>query len=97
MQVGFTVLEWSKLHMYQTFAIFKNYFRDRIHMDYTDSDALIMSIKSDDLFVDLKSQPQLRDLIDFSSIPANHPSGVGSRTTRHLVWPAILKTSAVEI
>ena len=36
-----------------------------------------MTIKSDDLFVELKSHPHLCDLIDFSSIHANHPSGVG--------------------
>ena len=77
MQVGFVVLKWSKLHMYKTYAIFKDYFKDRLHMDYTDTDALIMSIKSNDYFVELKSQRQLRELIDFSSIPANYPSGVG--------------------
>ena len=46
-------------------------------MDYTDTNAVIMSIESDDLYVELKSHPQLRDLFDFSSILANHPSGVG--------------------
>ena len=63
--------------MYQTYAIFKDYFGDRLHINYMDTDALIMSIKSDDLFAELKSQTQRRELIDFSSIPANHPCGVG--------------------
>ena len=57
-------------------AILKDDFVGRFHMNYTDTDARIMSIESDELFVELKSNPQLRDLIDFSSIPANHPSGI---------------------
>ena len=46
-------------------------------MGYTDTDALLIIVESDDLYVELKSQPQLRDLIDFSSIPADHPSDIG--------------------
>ena len=65
MQVGFTVLEWSKLHMYKTYATLKDYFGDRLRMGFTDTDALILIVESDDLFTELKSQPQLRDLIDF--------------------------------
>ena len=37
--------------MYKTYATLKNHFGDRMHMDYTDTDALIMSIESDDLYV----------------------------------------------
>ena len=62
--------------MYKTYATLKDYFGERMRMCYTDTDAFIMHIKSDDLFVELKSQPALRDLIDFSVFPANHPSGV---------------------
>ena len=62
--------------MYKTFATLKDYFGERMHMCYTDTDAFILPIKSDDLFVELKSQPVLRKLIDFSVLPANHPSGV---------------------
>ena len=63
--------------MYKTYATLINYFGDCFHIDYTDTDALIISIESDDLYVQLKSHQQLRDLIDFSSIQANHPSDVG--------------------
>ena len=66
--------------MYNTYANFKDHFGERLHMDYRDTDASIMSIESADLYVELKSQPQLRGLIDFSSIPVNHPSGVGEPT-----------------
>ena len=63
--------------MYKTYATLKDHFGGRLRMGYTDTDALILIVASDDLYVELKSQPQLRDLIDFSSIPSNHPSGVG--------------------
>ena len=46
-------------------------------MCYTDTDAFILHIKSKDLFLELKSKPELRNLIDFSVIPANHPSSTG--------------------
>ena len=63
--------------MYKTYAILKDYFSGRHRMGYTDTDVLILIVESDDLYKELKTQPQLRELIDFSSIPSNHPSGVG--------------------
>ena len=51
LQLGFCILEWSKLHMYKTYATLKDYFGERMHMCYTDTDAFILHIKSDDLFV----------------------------------------------
>ena len=63
--------------MYKTYAAFKDYFGGRLRMGYTDTDAFIFIIESDDAYAEIKSQPQLRDIVDFSSIPANHPSGVG--------------------
>ena len=76
LQLGFCILEWSKLHMYKTYSTLKDHFAERMHMCYTDTDAFILHIKSEDLFVEIKSHPALRDLMDFSVIPANHPSGV---------------------
>ena len=63
--------------MYKPYAILKDDFGDRFHMDYTDTDAFIMSVESDDLYVELKSHPQLGDLMDFYSNSAIHSSGVG--------------------
>ena len=51
--------------MFKTNAILKDYFGDRFLMGYTDTDALLLIVKSEDLYVEIKSQPQLRDLIDF--------------------------------
>jgi hypothetical protein len=45
-------------------------------MCYTDTDAFILHIKSDDLFVEVKGQSAFRDLMDFAVFPANHPCGV---------------------
>ena len=63
--------------MYQTYAKLKDHFQQRMRMCYTDTDAFILHIKSDYLFLELKSQPKLRELIDFSVIPASHISGTG--------------------
>ena len=54
-------------------------------MCYTDTESFILHIKSEDLFIELKSHPELRDLIDFS---------VFQRVIE--VVPAILKTRPLE-
>ena len=63
--------------MYKTYVTLKDYFGGRLRMGYTDTDALILIVESDDLYKELKTHQQLRNLIDFSSIPSNHPNGVG--------------------
>lgn len=63
--------------MYTAYAQLKDYFGNRMRMCYTDTDAFILHIKSDDIFVELKSHPELRDMFDFSVIPPSHPSGTG--------------------
>lgn len=62
--------------MYKTYAVLKDYFGERMRMYYTDTDAFILHIKSDDLFVGVKGQHALRDLMDFFVFLANDPSGV---------------------
>ena len=61
--------------MYKTYATFKDYFGKRMRMCYTDTDAIILHKKSDDLFVELKSMQIMRNLIDYSVFPDNYPSG----------------------
>ena len=41
-QVGFAVHEYSKLHMYRTYATLKDNFGPRMHMLYTDTYSLIL-------------------------------------------------------
>ena len=77
-QIGFAILEYSKLHMYRTYAKLKDHFKAEMRMLYTDTDSLILQFFRHDLYKDLLEVPELRVLFDFSPIPANCPSGLGS-------------------
>ena len=77
-QLGFAVLEHSKLHMYRTYATLKDWFGPRMRMLYTDTDSLILQFFTGDLYRELLDVPQVRRLFDFSEIPANHPSHLSS-------------------
>ena len=65
--LGFSVLELSKLLMYETYYdIFQPYFgEENIQYHYGDTDAMVLSIKTKDIFEDLYN---LRDLFDFSNL-----------------------------
>ena len=76
-QLGFAVLEYSKLHMSRTYATLKDNFGLRIRMFYTDTDSLILQFFTPDLYGELLDVPQLRNLFDFSEILANHPGHLG--------------------
>ena len=76
-QLGFAVLEYSKLHMYRTYAMLKDNLGQRMRMLYTDTDSLILQFFTPDLYGELLDVPQLRNLFDLSEIPANHPSNFG--------------------
>lgn len=68
---GFTVLELSKLFMFQYhygFIIPK--YGENAKLLFTDTDSLCYHIECDDLYEDLKNHT---DLHDFSSYPQNHP------------------------
>ena len=45
-QIGFSVLEWSKLKMAQFYAILKDAFGDKVRMLYTDTDSFFSSFSS---------------------------------------------------
>ena len=77
-QLGLAVLEYSKLHMYRTYATLKDWYGPRMHMLYTDTDSLILQFFTEDLYRELLDVPQLRGLFDFSEIPANHSSYLGA-------------------
>ena len=77
-QLGFTVLDYSKLHMYRTYATLKDWYGPKMRMVYTDTDLLIMQFFTNDLYKELLDVPQLRGLFDFSEIPTNHPSCLGT-------------------
>ena len=69
--LGFSVLELSKLLMYETYYDkFQPYFgEENIQLHYTDCDSMVLSIKTQDIVNDLQN---LRDLFDFSNLNREH-------------------------
>ena len=49
-QLGFAVLEYSKLHMYRTYATLKDWYGPKMRMLYTDTESLIMQFFTNDLY-----------------------------------------------
>ena len=79
-QMGFSIFEWLKLHMYRAYATLKDWYVPAIRLLNTDSDSLdvwILYVKSKDLYKDILDVPIFRGLMDLSEQPVNHPSGVG--------------------
>ena len=54
--VGFSVLELSKLHMYETYYdILQPYFGQKnLHLKYMDTDSFVLSVNTKDIIKDLK-------------------------------------------
>ena len=69
--VGFSILELSKLHMYETYYdTLKQYFgQENLQLHYIDTDGVILSMKTKDNIKDLKN---LEDIFDFSNLDKNH-------------------------
>ena len=76
-QMGYSILEWSKLHMYRTYATLKDWYGPAIRLLYTDTDSQIIHVKCNDLYKEIFDVPVLRELMDLSELPANNPSGIG--------------------
>ena len=69
--VGFSILELSKLHMYETYYdILQSYFgQENLQRHYIDTDGMISSMKTENIIKDLKN---LEDIFDFSNLDQNH-------------------------
>ncbi|XP_053207029.1 uncharacterized protein LOC128391206 [Panonychus citri] len=68
--VGFTVLELAKLHVYTLYYDrFKSFYNDNIKLVYSDTDSLLIEIKTNDLPSDMK---YFSDIMDFSDLPVDH-------------------------
>ena len=69
--LGFSVLELSKLLMYETYYdILHPYFeRENIQLHYMDTDSFVLSMNTKDIIKDLKN---LEDIFDFSNLDKNH-------------------------
>ena len=68
--LGFSVLELSKLLMYEFYYHkLKPYYNSKIKLHYMDTDSFILSIKTGDLINDLE---YFKDDFDFSELDENH-------------------------
>ena len=69
---GFTVLELSKLHMYDFHYnhMMKKYGAEKAKLLFTDTDSLTYQVNTQDLYQDMKED---QDLYDTSNYPQEHP------------------------
>ena len=69
--VGFTILEISKLHMYETYYdTLQAYFgHENLQLQYVDTDAMNLSMKTKNFVIDFKN---LEFIFDFSNLDENH-------------------------
>ena len=69
--LGFSVLELSKLHMYETFYdILQPYFGlEDIQLHYMDTDSFVLIVNTNDVIRDFKNS---EDVFDFSNLDENH-------------------------
>ena len=69
--VGFALLELSKLHMYETYYDkLQPYFgQENLQLHYIDLDGMILSMKTQNIFTDLK---KLEDIFDITNLDENH-------------------------
>ena len=72
--LGFTILELSKLLMYETYydKLQKYFGIDGIQIHYQDTDAFSMSIKTTDLVNDLSNLQEQYKIFDFSNLNKKH-------------------------
>ena len=72
--LGFTILELSKLLMYETYydKLQKYFGIDGIQIHYQDTDAFIMSIKTKNIINDLSNLQEQYKIFDFSNLNKEH-------------------------
>ena len=69
--LGFSVLEFSKLLMYETYYDkLQPYFgQENIHLHYMDTDSFVLSVNTKDIIKDLEN---LEDIFNFNNLDENH-------------------------
>ena len=68
--VGMYILDLSKHLMYDYYySHLKVKYDDECNLLYTDTDSLLLEIKTKDVYTDMASD---KDLYDFSNYPSNH-------------------------
>jgi hypothetical protein len=68
MYIGFSVLELSKLLMYEFHYdwVLKKYPRDKVHLLFTDTDSLVYEIETEDVYKDMVESSNRFDLSNYS-------------------------------
>jgi hypothetical protein len=70
--VGFSILELSKLHMYEFYYdVLKKKYGDKLRLLQTDTDSLITYIETEDVYKDFK---EMGEHFDFSDYAKEHPN-----------------------
>lgn len=67
--VGVTILDLSKLFLYEFHYKFKEYFNENVKLLFSDTDSLAYSCKTKNIFLDFW---HFRDMMDFSDYPKDH-------------------------
>ena len=72
--VGFTILELSKLHMYETYYdTLQPYFgQEKLQLHYIDTDGMILSMKTENIIKDLKNLEDIFDFMKSVKLDENH-------------------------
>ena len=71
-EVGFTVLDLSKLLMYQFhYDYIKAKYGEKARLLFTDTDSLMYHIETNDVYADMRAN---KEKFDFSAYPAAHPN-----------------------
>lgn len=71
--VGVAVLNLSKYLMYDFFYNTLRVLYPTCRMIYTDTDSLLVLIETEDVYKDIRDHKLLRDTMDLSNFPVNHP------------------------
>ena len=73
--LGMSILDLSKLWMYKFYYNYlKPKYGDRVSLLYTDTDTLILYIKTEDFYDDIRND--VHQYFDTSEFPEDHPSGI---------------------
>ena len=69
--LGFTVLQLSKLLMYETYyhKLQPYFVQEKIRLHYMDTDTFVLSVNTKDIIKDLKN---LEEIFDFTNLDKNH-------------------------
>jgi hypothetical protein len=72
--IGLSVLDISKTLMYQFhYDVMKPIYNENLQLLYQDTDSLFYLVKTEDMYKDINSKQQLKDVFDTSEYPTNHP------------------------